>query len=104
MVFAVTCQPLTHMLSLLCFLQPGPDVSFAHPSHDTPYKPWPSWPCAPSPRTSPPARPAQASKSPSAKTQIKIVAEAESAIAKQITKLQKRRAVYVEEFYGLDGC
>ena len=39
-----------------------------------------------------------------AKTQIKIVAEAESAIAKQITKLQKRRAVYVEEFYGLDGC
>jgi len=45
-----------------------------------------------------------ASKSPSAKTQIKIVAEAEFAIAKQLTKLQKRRAVYVEEFYGLDGC
>ena len=102
MVFAVTCQPLTHMVSVLCFLQPGPDVSFAHPSHDTPYKPWPSWPCAHL-HTSPPAL-EQASKSPRAKTQIKIVAEAESAIAKQITKLQKRRAVYVEEFYGLDGC
>jgi hypothetical protein len=32
------------------------------------------------------------------------VAEAEFAIAKQLTKLQKRREVYVEEFYGLDGC
>ena len=81
------------MECVLCFLQPGPDVSFAHPSRDT---------CAHL-HTSPPAL-AQASKSPSAKTQIKIVAEAESAIAKQITKLQKRRAVYVEEFYGLDGC
>ena len=101
MVFAVTCQPLTHMVSVLCFLQPGPDVSFAHPSHDTPHNPSP-WPCAHL-HTSPPAL-EQASKSPRAKTQIKIVAEAESAIAKQITKLQKRRAVYVEEFYGLDGC
>jgi|TARA_B110001469_G_C9609979_1_gene303409 hypothetical protein len=32
------------------------------------------------------------------------VAEAEVAIAKQVKKLQKRREVYVEEFFGLDGC
>lgn len=46
----------------------------------------------------------QASKDPGARTQIKIVAEAEVAIAKQVKKLQKRREVYVEEFFGLDGC
>tara|TARA_B100000768_G_scaffold171074_1_gene178059 strand:+ start:858 stop:962 length:105 start_codon:yes stop_codon:yes gene_type:complete len=32
------------------------------------------------------------------------VGEAEVAIAKQIKKLKKRREVYVEEFFGLDGC
>ena len=47
---------------------------------------------------------AKASKDPAAKTQIKIVAEAEVAISKQIKKLKKRREVYVEEFFGLEGC
>jgi len=46
----------------------------------------------------------QASKDPAAKTQIKIVDEAEKAISKQIKKLVKRREVYVEEFFGLEGC
>lgn len=89
----MTCQPVT---------QPGPDVSFAQPSH-TPHNPCGLGPLALRPSPHFPTL-AQASKSPSAKTQIKIVAEAEFAIAKQLTKLQKRRAVYVEEFYGLDGC
>tara|TARA_B100000780_G_scaffold206295_1_gene146759 strand:+ start:508 stop:612 length:105 start_codon:yes stop_codon:yes gene_type:complete len=32
------------------------------------------------------------------------VDEAEKAISKQIKKLVKRREVYVEEFFGLEGC
>ena len=95
MVFAVTCKPLSHRHGMCsASFSPGP----------TSRLPTPHMILAPIHlHTSPPAL-AQASKSPRAKTQIKIVAEAESAIAKQITKLQKRRAVYVEEFYGLDGC
>jgi hypothetical protein len=46
----------------------------------------------------------QRSNDPAARTQIKIVAEAEKAISAQIKKLEKRREVYVEEFFGLEGC
>ena len=90
----VTCLPPTR--GMLCFIQPGPE-----PRLPSPHNPWP-WPCAHLHR-SPPAL-AKASKDPGARTQIKIVGEAEVAIAKQIKKLKKRREVYVEEFFGLDGC
>ena len=46
----------------------------------------------------------QANGLPEARTQIKIVENAEKVISAQINKLQKKRDGYVADFIDVDGC
>ena len=41
---------------------------------------------------------------PEAKTQMKIVEQAERSISAQIKKLEKKREGYVVDFIGVEGC